>query len=300
MQDTRSPLGLIGLGLIGTALARRLIAAGFAVMGYDVAAEARARLAGIGGTPVDTIAAIAETCPRVLIAVFNSDQVESVIEGEGGLLSVEGGARKTGQVLNFATCDPDRMVALAARAAARDLAFLETPLSGASDQVARGEAVCLVGGDRAALDAAQDIVQAVCAKSYFMGPVGNGAKAKLAANLILGLNRAAMAEGLVYAERIGLPLDAFFEAARNSAAYSAAMDIKGVKMIARDYATAGKISQSAKDFALILATAREHGQALPFATAYAEAMAGCIAAGEGDWDNSAIIEQIRRLRTDKA
>ncbi|NVO15392.1 MAG: NAD(P)-dependent oxidoreductase [Rhodoplanes sp.] len=300
MQDTRSPLGLIGLGLIGTALARRLIAAGFAVTGYDVAAEARARLAGIGGTPVDTIAEIAENCPRVLIAVFNSDQVESVIEGEGGLLASDDAARKTRQVLNFATCDPDRMVALAARTEARGLAFLETPLSGASDQVARGEAVCLVGGDRAALDAAQDIVQAVCAKSYFMGPVGNGAKAKLATNLILGLNRAAMAEGLVYAERIGLPLDAFFEAARNSAAYSAAMDIKGVKMIARDYATAGKISQSAKDFSLILATAHQHGQALPFATAYAEAMAGCIAAGEGDWDNSAIIEDIRRRRTDKA
>lgn len=297
MQDSRTPVGLIGLGLIGTALAQRLLGAGFAVVGTDIAADARARLAGLGGTAVDTVAEIARRCERVLIAVFNSDQVESVIEGEGGILSVDPASRRTTLVLNFATCDPDRMVALAARLAPSGLGFLETPLSGASDQVARGEAVCLVGGEAAALDAARDIVAAVCAKSFHLGPVGNGAKAKLATNLILGLNRAALAEGLVYADLLGLPLDAFFEAARNSAAYSQAMDVKGRKMIARDFATAGKVSQSAKDFALILGTAREHGQALPFAAAYAEAMAGCIAAGEGDWDNSAIIEHVRRQRT---
>ncbi|MTW17553.1 NAD-binding protein [Rhodoplanes serenus] len=295
MQDMPSRVGLIGLGLIGTALARRLIAAGFAVSGTDIAAEARARLAGLGGTPADDIATIARTCPRVLIAVFDSAQVEDVIEGPAGLLAVGDGARATRLVLNFATCDPDRMVALAARVAARGLDFLETPLSGASDQVARGEAVCLVGGDRAVMERADDLLRTVSDKAFFLGPVGNGAKAKLATNLILGLNRAALAEGLVYAERLGLPADAFFEAARHSAAYSAAMDVKGRKMITRDYATAGKVSQSAKDFALILVTARAHGQALPFAAAYAEAMAGCIAAGEGDWDNSAIVEQIRRL-----
>ncbi len=88
MQDTPSRLGLIGLGLIGTALARRLIGAGFAVTGYDISAEARGRLAGIGGTPAETIGEIARACPRVLIAVFNTEQVEGVIEGEGGLLSV--------------------------------------------------------------------------------------------------------------------------------------------------------------------------------------------------------------------
>ncbi|RAI44831.1 NAD(P)-dependent oxidoreductase [Rhodoplanes roseus] len=296
MQVSRSPVGLIGLGLMGTALAQRLLGAGHPVVGYDVAADARARLAGLGGTAVDTIGEIACRCERVLIAVFNSDQVESVIEGEGGLLSGDAAARKTRLALNFATCDPDRMTALADRLTPHGLAFLETPLSGSSEQVAAGEGVCLMGGDRAAMAAAADIITVVSAKHFDMGPVGNGAKAKLASNLILGLNRAALAEGLVYAELLGLPLDAFFEAARNSAAYSVAMDVKGRKMIERDYATAGKVSQSAKDFALILASARAHGQTLPFADAYAEAMAGCIAAGEGDWDNSAIIEHVRRLR----
>jgi 3-hydroxyisobutyrate dehydrogenase-like beta-hydroxyacid dehydrogenase len=295
MHDSDTRLGLIGLGLIGTALARRVIQAGFSVSGYDVAPEARARLAGCGGKPVETIAEIARTCPRVLIAVFNTEQVEAVIEGPDGLLAEPAGQRQTRQVINFSTCDPDRMIALAQRAETRGLGFLETPLSGASDQVARGEAVCLVGGSRAAMDESLDVIRAVCAKSYFMGAVGNGGKAKLATNLILGLNRAALAEGLVYAERLGLPLDTFFEEVRNSAAHSAVMDAKGQKMVARDFKTLGKIVQSAKDFGLILSTAETAGQPLPFASVYADMMAGCIAAGEGDWDNSAIIENLRRL-----
>jgi len=294
MDDNRTRLGLVGLGLIGTALARRLIAAGFSVAGYDIAAEARARLSGIGGTPVDTIADIARVCPRVLIAVFNTEQVESVIEGPDGLMAIPAGERVIRQVINFSTCDPGRMVALAGRCEARGLSFLETPLSGASDQVARGEAVCLIGGSEAVLKESLDVVTAVASKHYFMGAVGNGGKAKLATNLILGLNRAALAEGLVYAERLGLPLDAFFDEVRNSAAYSAVMDVKGPKMVAREFRAQGKIVQSAKDFGLILKTAQEAGQRLPFAALYAEMMAGCIAAGEGEWDNAAIIESIRR------
>jgi putative dehydrogenase len=294
MHDNRTRLGLVGLGLIGTALARRLLAAGFSVTGYDIAADARARLAEIGGTPAASIGEVARTCPRVLIAVFNTEQVEEVIEGPAGLLAEPEGRRETRQVINFSTCDPDRMIALAGRAEARGLAFLETPLSGASDQVARGEAVCLVGGTMAGLEDSLDVIRAVCGKHYFMGAVGNGAKAKLATNLVLGLNRAALAEGLVYAERLGLPLDTFFEEVRNSAAYSAVMDAKGDKMIAREFHALGKIVQSAKDFGLILKTAETAGQGLPFAALYAEMMAGCIAAGEGDWDNAAIIENIRR------
>lgn len=296
MQNDDRRLGLIGLGLIGTALARRLIAAGFSVDGYDPAAEARERLVGSGGTPVGSIAEIAKTCRRVLVAVFDTAQVEAVTEGSDGLLAVPEGERATRQVLSFSTCDPDRIAALAARLQARGLDLLETPLSGASDQVARGEAVCLVGGERATLEACRDILDVVCAKSFFMGAAGNGGKAKLATNLVLGLNRAAIAEGLVYAERLGLPLDLFFDELRQSAAYSAVMDVKGPKMIARDYQAFGKVSQSAKDFALILQTAGATGQALPFAETYAAMMADAVAAGQGDLDNSAIVEAVRRQR----
>ena len=103
-----------------------------------------------------------------------------------------------------------------------------------------------------------------------------------------------MAEGLVFAERLGLPLEPFLEVARGSAAYSQVMDVKGGKMIARDFAPHGKIAQSHKDFSLILAAAHAAGQELPLAAVYRALMQGCIDHGEADWDNSAIIEEIRR------
>jgi 3-hydroxyisobutyrate dehydrogenase-like beta-hydroxyacid dehydrogenase len=292
VTTNRDSIGLVGIGLIGTALARRLLAAGFSVVGYDVDPAKRAQLQALGGGAAESLAELAGRCERFVLAVFNTDQVEDVVEGSGGLLDASRSGRKL--VLNASTCDPDRVAALAARVQPR-IALLETPLSGTSDQVARGEGVCLVGGDPAALDEASDILAAICRRHYFMGPVGNGGKAKLAINLILGLNRAALAEGLVFAERIGLPLEPFLKVARGSAAYSQIMDVKGEKMIAADFSAHGKVVQSLKDFSLIREAADRAGQPLPLATVYAELLQGCVASGEGEWDNSAIIQEIRRL-----
>jgi hypothetical protein len=132
------------------------------------------------------------------------------------------------------------------------------------------------------VDDIRDILAAISKRHHVLGALGNGNRAKLAINLILGLNRAALAEGLVFAERVGLPLEPFLEVARGSAAYSQAMDVKG------------KIAQSHKDFSLILDAAHDTGQELPFAEVYRALMLGCIAHGDADSDNSAIIEEIRR------
>ena len=131
-----------------------------------------------------------------------------------------------------------------------------------------------------------------------MGAPGNASKTKLAVNLILGLNRAALAEGLVFAERVGLPLDTFLDVARESAAYSQVMDVKGRKMIDADFSPHARVKQSLKDFLLMLGSAESVGQSLPFATIYANLLRGCIDHGEGDWDNSAIIQEIRRKRAE--
>ena len=294
MSQARGPVGLIGIGLMGSAIARRLLGAGFGVMGYDVSAEARARLAALGGEPADSIAVIAAACPHVVVAVFDTNQVEDVVAGPAGLLATPAEARRTARVLNTATCEPDRIAALAARIRPQGLALIELPVSGSSDQVARGDGVGLVAGDKAQADMAADVIGAICPRTYFMGEAGNGARTKLAINHILGINRAALAEGLVFAERLGLPLDAFMAAAKGSAAYSQVMDVKAGKMIARDLAPHGKVLQSLKAFKLILELARARGQPLPLAEVYVQLMSGCVAAGEGEADNCAIIEEIRR------
>src|SRR5262245_19132822 len=176
-------IGQIGLGLIGTALARRLIGGGFSVIGYDVDQAKGARLQGLGGRAASSIAELVRACDRIVIAVFDTDQVEDVIEGHGGLLAAMTASERK-LVLNASTCDPERIAALAERIRPR-IALLETPLSGTSEQVARGEAVCLVGGEPADLERASDILAAICRHHDHMGAVGNGGKAKLAINLIL-------------------------------------------------------------------------------------------------------------------
>jgi putative dehydrogenase len=291
----RTAVGLVGLGLLGTALARRLLGAGFAVVGTDVDPAACARLDELGGRAAGSAAEVARTCGRIVIAVFNTDQVEAVIEGPGGLAET---VTETGPriALVASTCDPDRIAALAGRLKPQGIDLLEIPLSGSSGQVASGEAIAFVGGEESVRERSADILEAIAKASHFMGTAGAGGRTKLAVNLILGLNRAALAEGLVYAERMGLLLPRFLDVARGSAAYSQIMDVKGAKMVAGDFAPEGKVVQSLKDFSLILESAAAAGQTLPLAAVYQELMRGCRAHGEGDWDNSAIIEAIRRAR----
>src|SRR5215218_7043242 len=191
-------IGAVGLGLMGSVIVRRLRDAGFGVTAYDIDAEKRGRVVQAGATPVDSIAAVGERCSTIMLAVFNTDQVEAVIEGVGGLLTVRASAAPRLTFICTSTCDPDRVARLAARIADR-ADYIEMPVSGTSAQVAAGDGVGLVAGARAAVDAAGPVLHAVCANRHYLGAVGNGAKAKLAVNLVLGLNRGAIAEGLVFA-----------------------------------------------------------------------------------------------------
>ncbi len=145
-------------------------------------------------------------------------------------------------------------------------------------------------------DSVADIIDAIYPKWFYMGPAGNGGRAKLAINHLLGLNRLVLAEGLVFAERLGLDPKSFLDVARQSAAYSQVMDIKGPKMVSGDYAPQGFIHQSLKDFKLIVEQAGKRGQETPLATLNAEVLQACVARGEGERDNCAVIEEIRRRK----
>jgi 3-hydroxyisobutyrate dehydrogenase-like beta-hydroxyacid dehydrogenase len=126
--------------------------------------------------------------------------------------------------------------------------------------------------------------------------VGQGNRAKLAINLVLGLNRAALAEGLVFAKALGLEPAGFLDLLQNSAAQSAVMPSKGKLMVARDFRPLGRIAQSAKDFTLIREQAAKAGQHLPFAETYQAMVDAGVEAGEGDLDNSGILLAIERSR----
>jgi putative dehydrogenase len=286
VMNKHIPVGIIGLGLMGEVYARRLMAAGFSVTGFDVDTAKNRRLEQIGGR-AGSLTGIARDCDPIVLAVFNTDQVEEVVER--ALLPAATGKI----VLCTSTCDPDRIAALAARVGDH-LRFLETPVSGASEQVRQGDGVGLIGGDEKIAADAAPVLDALFPKRFHIGKAGDGGRAKLAVNHILALNRLALAEGLVCAARLGLDPAAFLKVARNSAAASQIMDSKGAKMINGDFAPEGRVRQSLKDTHLILDQARKAGQKLPLLEVYADVLEACMRHGEGEQDNSIVIEEIRR------
>lgn len=288
-------VGLIGIGLMGATFARRLLDAGYGVIGFDIAPERREHLRQMGGEPVDSVAEVARRAEIYLISVMTVGQVEQVVEGEGGLIEA-GDAKAQRIALCTSTCEPQRIEALAARAAARGFIFLDTPVSGTSQQVARGEGLGLIAGNRKATEAIAPVLDMIYPRRKFVGAAGNATKAKLAINHILGLNRVALAEGLVFAETLGLDLGNFLSVARQSAAYSQIMDVKGDKMVDGDFSPVSKVKQHLKDVRIMLAHAAKHHQTLPFLALLADVLEACERHGDGERDNAITIEEIRRRK----
>lgn len=290
------PVAIIGLGLMGEVYAQRLLDAGLSVIGFDIDPARRARLNEIGGKAAGSIAALAKPARCIIIAVFSTDQVADVIENH---LLPALGEKSDKIVLVMSTCDPDQVAALAARVTPRGIHYLDVPVSGTSDQVRRGDGVALIGGDPKIAGEVSDIMDALFVRRFHVGKIGDGGRAKLAVNLILGLNRLAMAEGLVFAERLGLDPAAFLDVARGSASYSQVMETKGPKMVRGDFSPEGRTKQTLKDVHLMLDQAASVGQKLAMLELHADVLEACVRAGEADMDNSIIIKEVRRRRVKK-
>ena len=137
------------------------------------------------------------------------------------------------------------------------------------------------------------MLDALFPRRFHIGKIGDGGRAKLAVNLILGLNRMALAEGLTFAERMGLDPKAFLEVAKGAASYSQVMETKGEKMLARDFAPEGRVKQTLKDVHMMLDQGEKLGQELPMLKVHCDVLEACVRAGEAERDNSIIVEEIR-------
>lgn len=284
------PIGLVGLGLVGRALAERLAGAGHTLVGHDRDPAASAAWAGPGRRVAASPAALGAECACVVLAVFDTTGVLEVVEGPDGLLA--GGATRV--LIDASTGDPDRLQALAQRLAGRGIDFIEAPLSGSSQQIAAGTATMLVGASDEALARHGAVLEALAPQRVHVGGAGMGARAKLATNLVLGLNRAALAEGLVFAERLGLAPDRFLALVLATPARSDAALAKGGLMVSGEFTPQSRIRQHLKDVELMLGQAAQAGQRLPLSTTHAALLRAAVAAGDGELDNAAIVRQIRR------
>ena len=277
------PLGLIGIGLMGTAIAERLLAAGAHVIGWDVSPERRDALTAAGGTSANDAMEVLSTCDRVLLSLPSHDTVQDVLESAESVL-------RHGQILiDTSTGDPDAAEAQAARLARRGVEYLDATVSGSSQQLREGTAVFLVGGTDSAFRACSDVLGSLTSKVYHTGPAGSGARMKLVTNLVLGLNRAALAEGLWFARTQGLDLEQTLFLLRESMSYSRIMDTKGEKMLRGDFAPQAKLSQHLKDVGLMLSTAGRANASLPMTETHQRLLETAMQMGLGDLDNSAVL-----------
>ena len=288
--ETKSPecIGLIGLGLMGAALAERLLEGGLRVAGYDINPARCRTLASLGGEPVADARAVVTACHRVILSLPDSVVVEQV------LATVTDDLRPGQIVIDTSTGDPTRAGALGERLAQLGVKYLDATVSGSSAQVRAGEVTVMVGGADAAFKRCRDLFDLFASHAFRVGPCGSGSTMKLVTNLVLGLNRAALAEGLSFAKALGLELPQALEVLRASMAYSRIMDTKGGKMVSGEFEAQAKLSQHLKDVRLILAAGMGTGADLPLSRTHRELLEAAEAAGLGQLDNSAIIRVFER------
>jgi 3-hydroxyisobutyrate dehydrogenase-like beta-hydroxyacid dehydrogenase len=282
--SVQQPIGLVGTGLFGTALAERLLAAGFTLRVHNRTREKVDPLLAKGAKWSDNPL---DECQRIIFSVYTTEQV-------GGLLEQMHSGLKLGQIIvDTSTSDPQQTIALGSRLAERGVLYLEAPFSGSSEQTRNHQSTALVAGDELAFRACDDLWKCLAAKTFYVGSWGNAAKMKLVSNLVLGLNRAVLAESLVFAEAIGLTMQDALQVLLNSPAYSRTMDAKGPKMVHSEFSPQARLSQHIKDVRLILEEAGRGGATLPLSAVHLELLEQAEAAGLGELDNSAIIRVIQ-------
>jgi 3-hydroxyisobutyrate dehydrogenase-like beta-hydroxyacid dehydrogenase len=291
IQLIHQTIGIVGLGLMGQSFVKRLDEANIQVLGFDVQPKA---IESFGQPRFAALSELSVSCHTIIMAVFNSAQVQDALFSDQGLLK---NAKHPLNIICTSTCDPNEMQQLAEKTQQMGHQFLELPISGTSMQLARGDCLGLVGGSLELADQLSELLNILTPNRQYIGPVGDASKAKLSINLVLGLHRAALAEGLHFGVQLGLDPEKLLQTFQNSAAASSVMKIKGPLMVKRSYDNPqSKVDQSLKDFGLIQDLAAEHHIVLPFAKVYTSLLTSQLNDGKGQLDNAIIFEAIQQLK----
>jgi 3-hydroxyisobutyrate dehydrogenase-like beta-hydroxyacid dehydrogenase len=285
-------IGIIGVGLLGSAVASRLLKGGFEVAGYDSRPEQVRALQAQGLITTASIAEAAADADAVFTILPSLESVETAILGPGGLIDT---APQNCTVIQMSTVSPELARRLAAAALAGGLGFLDAPMSGTSAMVQRGDCAIFVAGDRARAEACQPIFDAIAKKTHYVGDAGMASLAKLATNLLVGLNTAALAEALVLGAKGGLSPGVLVEILKESAGASKMLDVRGPLMVNRRFDAQMKIDLFLKDFKLMLEEGLRLGVSLPLTSVAQQLTTATAMAGRGDEDLAAIVTTFELL-----
>ncbi len=285
-------IGIVGVGLLGSAVASRLLKGGFEVAGYDTRPDQVHALKGAGLRAAGSIAEAARDAEAVFTILPSLDTVEQAYRGPGGLIET---APKSAVLIQMSTISTALTRSLATAAAAKGLGFLDTPMSGTSAMVARGDCTIYVGGDRALVDRCRPAFDAIGKKTAYVGEAGLATLAKLATNLVVGLNTAALAEAVVLAAKGGLAPAVLMPILKESAGGGRMVDVRGPLMVERRFDAQMKIDLFLKDFKLMLEEGLRLGVPLPLTSLTQQLCTATSAAGHGSDDLAAVLLTLEQM-----
>jgi len=285
-------IGIVGLGLLGSAVAARLRGGGHDVVGHDVVAEKVRALEALGGQAAPSAEAVAWAAEAVCVVLPSLAAVEDVVLGPRGL-AVAGRAGQT--IIQMSTISPTLTERLAREVGAKGLAFLDCPISGTSGMVARGDGIIFVGGEQRVFDRWRPVLESVLPRAIYVGRPGQAMTLKLVANLLVALNSAAAAEALLMARRAGLDLELVLDVLTRSAATSRMLEVRGPLMARLEFPPQMKLDLFMKDLHLIQEAARDVGAPLPLTDVAERLYAAALDAGHAGEDLAVVFTALARL-----
>jgi putative dehydrogenase len=278
-------VGIVGLGIMGSAMSRHVLDSGHTLVGHDVRAEGMAELRRVGGLPLDSPREVAEAADVVITSLPSSAAALEVCAG------LAAGARKGLVVAETSTLPhevKDRCQELVGLAGA-DL--LDCPLSGTGAQAQVRDVVVFGSGDEAAFERARPVLESFARSVRYLGPFGRGSTMKLVANLLVAVHNAATAEAFALGEAAGLDPQQIYDTIRDGAGNSVIFEKRGQLMVDRAYLPAtAKISMFVKDTGLIHDVADRLGLDLPVLEATRPIYDRAVRRGLADADAAALLE----------
>ena len=285
-------IGFIGLGIMGKPMSKNLLKAGHNVVCYDRTKAAMDEVVAAGGTAATSVAEVAKQCSFIITMLPNSPQVAEVALGEGGIAD----NAKSGTLL----VDMSSIAPLAAREihdglAKKGIRMLDAPVSGGEPKAIDGTLSVMVGGKQADFDEAKPVLDKMAGSVVRVGEIGAGNIAKLANQIVVAVNIAAVAEALTLASKAGADPELVFQAIRGGLAGSTVMEAKAPMMMDRNIKPGFKINLHIKDMGNIMDTGHGVGVPLPLSAAVMEMMQALKVDGMGDADHSALVRYYEKL-----
>ncbi|WP_160622129.1 2-hydroxy-3-oxopropionate reductase [Mixta intestinalis] len=285
-------VGFIGLGIMGKPMSKNLLKAGYSLVVRDFSAENEAELVKLGATTAKTPKEVAEQCDVIITMLPNSPHVKEVALGENGIID---GAKAGTVLIDMSSIAPLASREISEALAKKGIKMLDAPVSGGEPKAIDGTLSVMVGGDKAVFDAHYDLMKAMAGSVVHTGEIGAGNVTKLANQVIVALNIAAMSEALTLATKAGVNPDLVYQAIRGGLAGSTVLDAKAPMVMDRNFKPGFRIDLHIKDLSNALDTSHGVGAQLPLTAAVMEMMQALKADGMGTSDHSALACYYEKL-----